>query len=362
MKIYDFKEFLNIDDIAEYLTDKGVSKFYPLITHSEKRLNGLLSEWIKLGKLRPLYPFNRFVMQYKMDYGFEINESNVLEFAENILDDFERMQNGEPKKHNHKAKRIDIGKKYINDYLIFSDEIWNSLCFSDNTPLTSLDWYRFYNDENNKYQFDIIYCDDIPPEHREFTIFRNKVVFLKSELDTIFNQPSKADLENKISMLEQQAKMTNDNYKSIEFRTGGVDTCIYIDDLHDKITAKDDIIAEQTKQIAELQKQLEQMPQGASVDSDLKGIEKYNHDKQKTKDFARAIAKSIWQMDVNQQIRTNDMVQHIKSILLEVSPGDLPERDESLANWLQDIKPPHAKKSGRTPKNAPTEIPLTFKK
>lgn len=203
MAIYEFKDFLNIDDVAKYLTDKDVSDFYPLTPHTKKRFDGLLSEWIKLGKLRPLYPFDEFVMQYKMDYGFEIHENNVMEFAENILDDFERMQNGEPKKYNHKGKRIDIGKKFINDYLIFGNSIWEDLCKFEKSELGILDWNKFYNDENNKYQFDIIYCDDIPQEYRKFTILRNKVLFLKSELDTIFNPNQTTDTATLQTQLEQ---------------------------------------------------------------------------------------------------------------------------------------------------------------
>lgn len=348
MAIYDFKEFLDIEDVAEYLADKGIGNFNTNNPRNCYKLHNFLKELVVSGKLNLVFRY----------YG------RVNLYDENFMND--------PRPFSEK---IDIFRNPESLTLLFDDDMLGDW-LSKSTLYNQGNNYRhdFYIDNRHYFRpYELFEYECNASDSRERPSFillddNNRgwagvePLFPKAQLGAIFNQPSKADLENKISMLEQQAKMTNDNYKSIEFRTGGVDTCIYIDDLHDKITAKDDIIAEQTKQIAELQKQLEQMPQGASVDSDLKGIEKYNHDKQKTKDFARAIAKSIWQMDVNQQIRTNDMVQHIKSILLEVSPGDLPERDESLANWLQDIKPPHAKKSGRTPKNAPTEIPLTFKK
>lgn len=317
MAIYEYKEFLNIDDVAEYLTDKGVSDFYPLTTYSEKRFNDLLSEWIKLERLRPLFPFNEWVMQYKIDYGFEINKSNVIEFAENILDDFERIQNGGPKKHNHKGKRIDIGKKFINDYLIFDNSKWEELCKFEKSELGILDWNKFYNDENNKYQFDIIYCDDIPQEYRKFTILRNKVLFLKSELDTIFNPNQPTDLQQENERLQAR--------------------------------------------IAELESQLASQPANATP-ANLTGLNKVNYDKQKAKQFAKIVAKSIWEMDSTKQIKTGDMVKFLLPLINEFDSQNLPDTDDSIREWIKDIRPNYAVTSGRPPNNAPKEIPLTFKK
>lgn len=344
MKIYDFKEFLDIEDVAEYLADKGVGNFNTNNPRNCYKLHNFLKELVVSGKLNLVFRY----------YG-RVNLCDV-DFMTSPIPLSERIDS-----KDRGGLILLFDNSMFRDWLNNQDYFWHEFYEpSKHTFAFEFHRYKLFNHEHispdNTEEQDLMLLDD---SNGQYGV---EPLFPRAQLDAIFNQPSRADLENKISMLEQRAKMTNDNYESIEFRTGGVDTCIYTDDLYDKITAKNDIIAEQAKQIAELQKQLEQMPQGASVDSDLKGIEKYNHDKQKTKDFARAIAKSIWQMDVNQQIRTNDMVQHIKSILLEVSPGDLPERDESLANWLQDIKPSHATKSGRTPKNAPTEIPLTFKK
>lgn len=330
MAIYDHKKFLNIDDVAEYLTDKGVSAFYPLTTYTEKRFNDLLSEWIKSERLRPLYSFNKWVMQYKIDYGFEINENNAMEFAQNTIDDFKRVQNGEPKQHNYKEERIDVGEKYINDYLIFGNGIWDSLCVFESVPLTFLDWYRFYNDENNQYQFDIIYCDDVPEEYREFTIYRNKVLFLKSELDAIFNpnQDPTSQAHARIAELEQQlANAPNQATRS----------------------QKDEHISEFESQTSENRLM-------------LKGLALHNHNIAKAKAFAQIIAKSIWDMDENQQIKTGDMVQYIKGLLLKFDQKNLPQNDETLADWLKDVKPTYATKGGRPPKDAPNKITLTFKK
>lgn len=225
MAIYEYKEFLTLDDVAEYLTDKGVSNFYPRSTYTEKRLNELLSDWIKSEKLQPLYPFRHNIMQYKLDYEHNIDESNVYEFAENILNDFKRIQKGEKIQSKNKAKRIDIGEKFIDDYLIFGSTTWEELWIFDKTILGLLDWCKFYNDENNKYPWNIVYCDDIPQEYRKFTISRNRVVFLKSQLDAIFNsnQPNLTDLEQendrlqaRIAELENQLATQNSTPVNVE--------------------------------------------------------------------------------------------------------------------------------------------------
>lgn len=98
-----------------------------------------------------------------------------------------------------------------------------------------------------------------------------------------------------------------------------------------------------------------------SID-DLKGIAKLNVEKPIFINSAKAIASYLWSLDKSEAIRTGDMVQQIKSIMNNVSYNLLPDEDETIRTWLAEVTPPHAKKSGRTPKNAPSEITLTMKK
>src|SRR5699024_349891 len=98
-----------------------------------------------------------------------------------------------------------------------------------------------------------------------------------------------------------------------------------------------------------------------SID-ELKGIAKLNVEKPIFINSAKAIADYLWSLDKSEAIRTGDMVQQIKSIMNNVSYNLLPDEDETIRTWLADVAPPHAKKSGRTPKNAPSEITLTMKK
>lgn len=240
MKIYDFKEFLDIEDVAEYLADKGVGNFNTNNPRNCYKLHNFLKELVVSGKLNLVFRY----------YG-RVNLCDV-DFMTSPIPLSERIDS-----KDRGGLILLFDNSMFRDWLNNQDYFWHEFYEpSKHTFAFEFHRYKLFNHEHispdNTEEQDLMLLDD---SNGQYGV---EPLFPRAQLDAIFNQPSKADLENKISMLEQRAKMTNDNYKSIEFRTGGVDTCIYIDDLHDKITAKDDIIAEQAKQIAELQKQLEQ--------------------------------------------------------------------------------------------------------
>ncbi len=130
-------------------------------------------------------------------------------------------------------------------------------------------------------------------------------------------------------------------------------------------------VQELQAQIQDLQQQLQEAQarikelestQNAGVNDELKGLQKVNYDTERTRKFAQIIARTIWDMDKTQAIRTNGMVQFLKPLIAEFEPSKLPDNDETVSDWLANIKPSHATKSGRPLKNEPLEIPLTFKK
>lgn len=134
-----------------------------------------------------------------------------------------------------------------------------------------------------------------------------------------------------------------------------------LDQTHARIAELEQQLANAPNQATRSQKD-EHISELESQTSELKGLALHNHNKAKSKAFAQIIAKSIWDMDKNQQIKTGDMVQYIKGLLWKFDQKNLPQNDETLAGWLKDVKPTYATKSGRIPKDAPNEIPLTFKK
>lgn len=240
MKIYDFKEFLDIEDVAEYLADKGVGNFNTNNPRNCYKLHNFLKELVVSGKLNLVFRY----------YG-RVNLCDV-DFMTSPIPLSERIDS-----KDRGGLILLFDNSMFRDWLNNQDYFWHEFYEpSKHTFAFEFHRYKLFNHEHispdNTEEQDLMLLDD---SNGQYGV---EPLFPRAQLDAIFNQPSRADLENKISMLEQRAKMTNDNYESIEFRTGGVDTCIYTDDLYDKITAKNDIIAEQAKQIAELQKQLEQ--------------------------------------------------------------------------------------------------------
>lgn len=136
-------------------------------------------------------------------------------------------------------------------------------------------------------------------------------------------------------------------------------TASTIQNLNDQLKNQADEIATLQARITKLDSELNQ---ANTTPANLKGLEKVNYDKAKAKLFAQIVAKSIWDMDTTEQIKSGDMVQYVKSLLLQFDDDSRPQTDEVISDWLRDIKPNYAKQSGRPPKNTPNEIPLTFKK
>ncbi|WP_413501062.1 coiled-coil domain-containing protein [Psychrobacter maritimus] len=114
--------------------------------------------------------------------------------------------------------------------------------------------------------------------------------------------------------------------------------------------------------ITELKEQLSNKIDAPDSIDELKGIAKLNIEKPIFISSAKAIARYLWSLDKSEAIRTGDMVQQVKAIMIKVNYDLLPSEDETIRTWLAEVAPPHAKKSGRTPKNAPSEITLTMKK
>lgn len=112
---------------------------------------------------------------------------------------------------------------------------------------------------------------------------------------------------------------------------------------------------------AALNEQLSNKTDAPNSVDELKGINKLNIEKSIFISTAKAIADYVWSMDKSEAIRTGMMVQQIKMIMSKADYTLMPDDDDTIRNWLSDIAPPHAKKSGRTPKDAPREITLIMK-
>lgn len=115
------------------------------------------------------------------------------------------------------------------------------------------------------------------------------------------------------------------------------------------------------ERISELEQQISKQVTMPADDVQLNGIAKYNANKAYVIATGQALASYLWSMDTTKAIRTGDMVQQVRHVIHSVAPDLLPD-DKAIRGWLSDIAPDYAKKGGKTPKDATSEISLTMKK
>lgn len=115
------------------------------------------------------------------------------------------------------------------------------------------------------------------------------------------------------------------------------------------------------ERISELEQQISKQVIMPADDVQLNGIAKYNANKAYVIATGQALASYLWSMDTTKAIRTGDMVQQVRHVIHSVAPDLLPD-DKAIRGWLSDIAPDYAKKGGKTPKDATSEISLTMKK
>lgn len=79
--------------------------------------------------------------------------------------------------------------------------------------------------------------------------------------------------------------------------------------------------------------------------------QKPNREKAAFIDVAQDLAKSLWAVDTNKQIRLSEMCELVFSKMYnlerKIGKNLLPDKPESIKSWLREVAPDHAKKGGR---------------
>lgn len=203
----------------------------------------------------------------------------------------------------------------------------------------------YINGENHKPIFEVKGEISIFDNTRNWSIDYPKyfsfddIVILKSDLDKIYDAIP-IIFTTKSNLIEQ----TLDKDKLIQKQRETIDR--------------------QAKEIADLKAQLEQQPNQPSdmaADEPLKGIAKVNYDKDKAKAFASIVAKFLWNIDTNQQLRIGEMATQLYPLIHEFNNNALPQGNDTIKDWIRPHAPKYASKAGNTPKSQPPII-LTLKK
>lgn len=97
MGLYQLKEFLTLDDVADYLRDKGVYDFDLSQSIDAHRINNLLKDWVLSNKLNLVFGYYGRIDIYNKSFVEDIrkpidkinpftnNQNAILSFDENLL-------------------------------------------------------------------------------------------------------------------------------------------------------------------------------------------------------------------------------------------------------------------------------------
>ncbi|MNP61225.1 hypothetical protein D3C76_1563840 [compost metagenome] len=80
---------------------------------------------------------------------------------------------------------------------------------------------------------------------------------------------------------------------------------------------------------------------------------KLNNHKAAAIEYAKVIATEIWAADTAQKIRLRDMAERVWARLIDEGLDKwLPDKAESIKEWLKPVAPEYARKAGR-PRKSP---------
>lgn len=187
MAIYDLKEFLTFDDVADYLRDKGVYDFVLSNNSDRNRLNDFLKDMILSNKLSIVFRyygkldiFNREFVQDKRPVKDKINiftneQSLVLLFDDYMLKGW--LNGNDFLRHGFFDERIHTDYWKIPTYKLFG--------------------YEYTITENKEHPF-IILLDDSNGQ------YGLEPLFPKCQLDKLFLKKQKETLQNQINSIDSQ--------------------------------------------------------------------------------------------------------------------------------------------------------------
>lgn len=168
MGLYQLKEFLDFDDVAEYLTDKGVYEFDVSQEYDYRKLKNFIKELYQGDKITPVFYCDTSLSKIHGIYGIEkeVEPPTMVGFRYFICN-------------------YDMMKAFFNDCPIHTN-----FCVGD-----AKKFYRLYQDNSPYY----IYIADGNKND-----FEAEILFPKCELDNLFLQHQKDNLQQQINTIDSQ--------------------------------------------------------------------------------------------------------------------------------------------------------------
>lgn len=346
---YLFKDFLRLEDVGEYLNQYGYS-FNPEVEEDYYKLKNTILDLYHENKLDVVFYYDDFAV------------IKTLRFSENLA--VEEIKEEQFESYISGYFHVPEVKMMIEDggYLKIIKSTYGCYHLYDKEKLPV--YYNEYKVEAGHKFTSIEFGNNLAPSVIEFPDLR----FPKADLDKLFNKKN-IELKN---VKDELADVKAQNAKLIADREESKATGSFMmgtptvehgesktnEQLAEELAAANYQIADLENQLAQVKAELANKP---ANDVQLQGIAKYNADKAYVISTSQALADYIWSMDNKKAIRTGDMVQQIRHVMHNVAPNLIPD-DKAIRDWLSGIAPDYAKKGGKTPKNAPSEISLIMKK
>lgn len=237
MGLYQLKEFLTLDDVADYLRDKGVYDFDLHSDYDRNRLESWLLGLHRECRISFLYYFSgRMKVKKVVSEIPEVTDIEAMQLIANIntatIKAIEQIEKGETPTNiipNFKTERLpDI---WVSDYIYLHGGILSDgLIFLDRFAVI-----RFYNNKQFHDGDNIIYRIS---EENSFIAKKEDLLIPKAELDEIFDKPNNqhqiadlqaenarlqaenTDLLKRIAELESQTNITTlPNFDNSDFYT-----------------------------------------------------------------------------------------------------------------------------------------------
>lgn len=163
MGLYDLTDFLNFDDVADYLTDKGVYSFDLSDSQSRNRLYSLLYELVASEKLTPVFRYNGFMQEVTTFEQKTITANKVFLFSQYMIEVWKNSD-------------------YLPHFEVEKEK---------NSPFPA-SYKEFRSDES------FVLLEDKNPQ------YGNEPLFPKVQLDNLFLQQQKDNLQRQINAIDSQ--------------------------------------------------------------------------------------------------------------------------------------------------------------
>lgn len=167
MGLYQLKDFLTFDDVADYLTDKGVYDFDLTHEYDYRKLKSFIKELYQGGKITPIFYCEASLFKiHGFDDKKEVEPPTMVGFSYFICN-------------------RDMMKAFFNDCPIHTN-----FCVDD-----AKTFYRLYQDTSPYYIY--IARDN----ENDFEV---EILFPKAQLDNLFLQHQKDSLQQQINTIDSQ--------------------------------------------------------------------------------------------------------------------------------------------------------------